>query len=57
MPRYLYHTLQIVVKVPYAIKAETVENEINAALDEPPADWGSWTVGAAVVVRSTTREP
>jgi hypothetical protein len=26
-----------------------VESVINAALDEPQNDWGSWYVGAAII--------
>lgn len=30
---------------------EAVETAINLVLDEPPCSWGSWTVGAATVVK------
>jgi hypothetical protein len=50
--RTIRHTLTLIVTTPYADKAEGVENAINAALDEPPCDWGKWVVGAALVVLS-----
>ena len=38
------------VTVPITTTDENVEESINAALDEPPCDWGDWVVGAARVV-------
>ena len=37
------------VTVPKVTGESDVENAINAALDEPPCDWGIWTVGAACI--------
>ena len=46
-------TLQIEVEVPAVVGENEVSNAINAALEEPPCDWGDWTVGAAVITRVT----
>lgn len=39
----------IQVTVPAVVGESEVEREINAALDEPPCDWGEWEVGAALI--------
>ena len=44
-------TLQIEVEVDARVGESEVGSAINAALDEPPCDWGDWTVGAAVIVK------
>jgi hypothetical protein len=56
MPKFLFHTVTIIVKTPYRIKAETVEHAINEALDEPPCNWEPWIVGAANVTSSKTEQ-
>jgi hypothetical protein len=43
-------TLSITVTVPAAVGENEVETEINAALNEPPCDWGEWTVGPAIII-------
>lgn len=45
-------TIQIDIEVPVEVGESTVEREINAALDEPPCDWGNWTVGLAIVTKA-----
>jgi hypothetical protein len=42
-------TLEIQVTAPAATGEWEIERAINAALDEPPCEWGEWKVGAAVV--------
>jgi hypothetical protein len=42
--------LQIDVTIPTATTEEEVKEAINAALDEPPCNWGEWVVGAARAV-------
>ena len=42
--------LHITVTVPATVGESEVENAINAALDEPPCDWGDWTVDGATIV-------
>jgi hypothetical protein len=42
-------TFTITVIVPAATGENEVSNAINAALEEPPCDWGVWTVGAALI--------
>jgi hypothetical protein len=49
-------TVQIMVKVPNRTGEAEVLDAINGALDEPPCDWGNWTVGAAVIVTHGTGE-
>ena len=49
-------TLQVSVTVPTTVGESEVERAINAALDEPPCDWGTWTVGAAVITNVTKQE-
>lgn len=44
-------TLEIRVTVPAIVSENEVGRAINAALDEPPCDWGDWTVGAAVITK------
>ena len=50
------HVLTLEVTVPYCIKAETVENAINRALDEPPNVWDDWFVGGVTVTESRINE-
>lgn len=42
--------LTLAVKVPEETSPGEVADLINMALDEPPCDWGNWTVGTAVLV-------
>jgi hypothetical protein len=42
-------TLTLIVDVPATTGENEVETAINAALDEPPCDWGEWIVGAATI--------
>lgn len=42
-------TLTLAVTVPVTTGDSEVERAVNAALDEPPCDWGDWQVGAAVI--------
>jgi hypothetical protein len=42
--------LEINVEVPDNTPDMAVLTAIDAALDEPPCDWGDWTVGAAAIV-------
>lgn len=42
--------LQVEITVPVTVGESEVERELNAALDEPPCDWGNWTVGAVSIV-------
>ena len=42
-------TMTLKIEVPAATGENEVETAINAALDEPPCDWGEWTVGAAII--------
>jgi hypothetical protein len=42
-------TLSLVVDVPENVDEFSVAFALNAALDEPPADWGDWTVGSVVI--------
>lgn len=44
-------TFEIQVTVPATTGEAEVERAINAVLDEPPCDWGDWTVGAAVITQ------
>jgi hypothetical protein len=44
-------TLRIMVSVPTDVHPNDVAEAINARLDEPPCDWGVWTVGGAEVVK------
>lgn len=44
-------TVQIQVEVPESAKAEEVITQIDAALNEPPCDWGEWSVGFSEVVK------
>jgi hypothetical protein len=44
------YTLQLIVEAPTTTGESEVENALNAALDEPPCDWGNWTVGAARII-------
>lgn len=44
-------TLELVVEADATVGENDIENAINAALDEPPCDWGDWTVTAAVIVK------
>jgi len=44
--------IQIEVETPSDISEHKVANAINAALEEPPCDWGNWTVGIARVVET-----
>lgn len=41
---------EIEVTVPATTGENEVSTAINAALDEPPCDWGDWEVGAAIIV-------
>lgn len=43
-------TLQVMVTVPAITPESEVESAFNAALDEPPCDWGEWVVGAVSIV-------
>lgn len=51
-------TVEIQVEVPANVGESAVEQEINAALDEPPCDWEGWTVGAARItnVKASTKK-
>lgn len=42
-------TLQLTVTVPAATAERDVEAAIDAALDEPPCDWGVWKVGGVEI--------
>lgn len=46
--------LALVVTVPDDVAVSTVTEAVNAALNEPPCDWGSWTVGEAVCTGTDT---
>jgi hypothetical protein len=46
-------TLQIDIEAPTKYSGEDIAEAINAALDEPPCEWGDWTVGGARVVKRT----
>ena len=50
----LTHQIVINVRVPYGVKAESVENAINERLDEVSGDYWDpeWFVDAARVVKS-----
>lgn len=48
------YTLQLAVETPHTTGESEVADAINAALDEPPADWGEWGVGCADVVGVVT---
>jgi hypothetical protein len=41
--------LYLEVEVPKNTKPADVAEALNAALDEPPCEWGEWTVGAVLV--------
>ena len=43
-------TLQFEVTVPAEVGESSVEIALNGALDEPPCEWGDWTVGAVRIV-------
>lgn len=43
-------TLQLTVIVPDDVGESAVEDAINAALDEPPCDWGDWTVSGVDII-------
>lgn len=42
-------TFEMTVTVPADTKPDDVKEAINAQLDEPPATWADWTVGAALI--------
>jgi len=42
-------TFEMTVTVPADTKPDDVKEAINRQLDEPPADWHAWTVGAALI--------
>ena len=46
-------TLELTVTVPAVVGESEVERAINSVLDEPPCDWGNWTVGAALITKVT----
>lgn len=46
-------TLELQVTVPATTGESEVERAVNAALDEPPCDWGDWTVGEVVITKIT----
>ncbi len=48
-PRIRRMTLSLTVDVPVTTGENEVETAINAALDEPPCDWGTWFVGAVEI--------
>ena len=43
------YTLSLTVTAPTTTGERDIANAVNAALDEPPCDWGEWMVGAAMV--------
>ena len=45
-------TLEVEVEIPANIGESEVEAAINAALEEPPCEWGDWSVGAAVITKA-----
>jgi len=42
-------TFEMTVTVPADTKPDDVKEAFNRQLDEPPADWHAWTVGAALI--------
>jgi len=46
-------TFQLEVTTDARVGESTVEEAINAALDEPPCEWGDWYVGIAKIVKVT----
>ena len=52
--RILHFSLD--VTVPLGVGESEVENAINAVLNEPPCDWETWTVGAAVITSADFAE-
>ena len=42
-------TFEMTVTVPADTKPDDVKEAINSQLDEPPAFWDDWTVGAALI--------
>jgi len=44
------YTLQLVVRAPTTTSENEISNAVNEALDEPPCDWGNWTVSSAEVI-------
>lgn len=42
-------TFTVEVTVPAATGESEVAAAVNAALDEPPCDWGEWEVGPATI--------
>lgn len=41
--------LSLTVEVPYDVGEHDVEAALNEALDEPPCEWGEWTVGGVTI--------
>lgn len=41
---------ELEVEVPATVGENEVSTAINAALDEPPCEWGDWVVGPASIV-------
>ncbi len=45
------YTLTLQVTAPATTGESDIEHALNAALNEPPCDWGTWTVGFVQVSR------
>ena len=41
--------LELIVDVPIRTAESDILDSFNAVLDEPPCDWGDWTVGAVMI--------
>ena len=50
------HNFTITVSVPKNVKVEEIQEVLNAAFDEPPKDWGDWTVGAFLPAKKAKRD-
>lgn len=46
-------TIQIQIEIPESVKTEEVVTQIDALLNEPPCDWGEWSVGFSEVVKTS----
>ena len=51
------YLVQIEIETPHTTGENEVERAINAALDEPPCDWGEWCVGYASITQVFCSEP
>lgn len=50
------YKLEVEVRVPDDVTSSQVEEELNQALNEPPCDWGNWSVGTIIVVSRRIEE-